>query len=118
MKTAGRKAAKRFTTFFTDDIENDNTRAAYLHAVFRFFEGCEGKGLGFPFLTGPEHRLEGAFVRVGSYHLAAQFLPIHVPKPPTVFLHLSSKRLESIRCALATVPGSLLTPGVFGNKGT
>ena len=81
VKLAGRKAAKRFTTFFTDDIENDNTRAAYLHAVFRFFEWCEAKGLGFE--------------TVESFHVAAYREHLKKQKRysnPTIKQHLAAIR--------------------------
>lgn len=41
----GAKGKKRFTTFFTDNIRNKNTREAYFRATFRFFEWCESLGL-------------------------------------------------------------------------
>ena len=81
VKLAGRKAAKRFTTFFTDDIENDNTRAAYLHAVFRFFEWCGGKGLGFE--------------TIESFHVAAYREHLKKQKRysnPTIKQHLAAIR--------------------------
>ena len=81
VKLAGRKAAKRFTTFFTDDIENDNTRAAYLHAVFRFFEWCEGKGL--------------SLETVESFHVAAYREHLKKTKrysKPTIKQHLAAIR--------------------------
>ena len=36
ISAAGRKARKRFVEFFTANIENDNTRAAYAAAIDRF----------------------------------------------------------------------------------
>jgi hypothetical protein len=38
---AGEKAAWRFIEFFTANIRNKNTRAAYAHAVTEFFNWCE-----------------------------------------------------------------------------
>src|SRR5690348_15193116 len=39
--TAGDHAAKRFIEFFTANIRNRNTRAAYARAVGDFFRWCE-----------------------------------------------------------------------------
>ena len=41
----GPKGAKRFATFFTDNIRNPNTREAYYRATCRFFDWCELAGL-------------------------------------------------------------------------
>ena len=38
---AGEKAARRFIEYFTAEIANPNTRAAYARAVLRFLEWCE-----------------------------------------------------------------------------
>jgi hypothetical protein len=43
---AGDQAARRFLEFFAVTIRNKNTRAAYLHAVSRFFAWCEHHQLG------------------------------------------------------------------------
>lgn len=43
----GTKAKRRFTTFFTDNIRNPNTRQAYFRAAFQFFTWCESYGLDF-----------------------------------------------------------------------
>jgi len=37
LQNAGRKGAERFFDFFTSNIRNANTRAAYLRAVASFF---------------------------------------------------------------------------------
>ena len=42
---AGETAARRFIEFFTANIRNRNTRAAYARAVTDFFRWCEGRGL-------------------------------------------------------------------------
>jgi site-specific recombinase XerD len=42
---AGEGARKRFIEFFTANIRNRNTRAAYLRAVSDFFQWCEEAGL-------------------------------------------------------------------------
>jgi site-specific recombinase XerD len=41
----GDQAARRFFEFFTANIENDNTRAAYAQAVAQFLRWAEGRGL-------------------------------------------------------------------------
>lgn len=43
----GRKAAKRFVTFFSDNIRNPNTRAAYHRAALQYFDWCQQRGLDF-----------------------------------------------------------------------
>jgi integrase/recombinase XerD len=42
---AGERAAWRFIEFFTANIRNKNTRAAYAHAVSEFFRWCEARGV-------------------------------------------------------------------------
>jgi integrase/recombinase XerD len=42
---AGDQAARRFLEFFTANIRNRNTRAAYAHAVARFLRWCEDRRL-------------------------------------------------------------------------
>src|SRR4051812_42757199 len=53
----GPKAKKRFTTFFTDNIRNKNTREAYFRAAFQFFNWCG------------DHRL--SVDDIESYHVSA-----------------------------------------------
>ena len=43
---AGDQAARRFIEFFTANIRNPNTRAAYARAVMDFFGWCERHGVG------------------------------------------------------------------------
>jgi len=43
---AGPHAARRFLEFFAATIRNKNTRAAYFHAVLRFFDWCDRNKLG------------------------------------------------------------------------
>ena len=43
---AGDQAARRYLEFFAATIRNRNTRAAYLHAVSRFFAWCDHHKLG------------------------------------------------------------------------
>jgi len=42
---AGRKAKRRFVEFFTANIRNSNTRAAYARALSRFCTWCDDRGL-------------------------------------------------------------------------
>jgi integrase/recombinase XerD len=42
---AGNGAAWRFIEFFTANIRNKNTRAAYAEAVGQFFHWCESRGI-------------------------------------------------------------------------
>jgi integrase/recombinase XerD len=42
---AGEHASRRFIEFFTANIRNANTRAAYAHAVGRFLDWCESNSL-------------------------------------------------------------------------
>ncbi len=42
---AGEEAVTRFIEFFTANIRNINTRAAYARAVSDFFRWCEARGL-------------------------------------------------------------------------
>ena len=48
LASEGKKARKRFVTFFTDRIRNPNTRAAYHRNACGFFAWCEVRGLAFP----------------------------------------------------------------------
>ncbi len=43
---AGDGAARRFFEFFTANIRNPNTRAAYAQAVRQFFDWCQARRLG------------------------------------------------------------------------
>jgi site-specific recombinase XerD len=48
---AGERASTRFLEFFTANIRNRNTRAAYAHAIGRFCIWCETRGLRLDQLT-------------------------------------------------------------------
>ncbi len=50
----GERAGWRFLEFFTANIPNDNTRAAYFRAVGRFFTWCQARGLDLHAIT-PVH---------------------------------------------------------------
>jgi len=45
-RKAGDRAAQRFLEFFTGNIRNRNTRAAYARAAGDFQRWCEGQGIG------------------------------------------------------------------------
>ena len=76
----GAQAAKRFFTFFTDNIRNPNTRAAYHRAVCRFFDWCELNQLDFE--------------KIESYHVSAyvEVLMTELSKP-SVKQHLAAIRM-------------------------
>ena len=73
------RAEKRFWEFFTANIRNRNTRAAYLRAVLRFADWCAARGLTL-------ERIEpigvAAYIEELTHSLAA----------PTVKQHLSALR--------------------------
>jgi integrase/recombinase XerD len=74
----GEHAARRFVEFFTANIPNDNTRAAYARAVARFFRWCEAKGIGL-------HQVEPIAV--------AAYIKEHTGSRPTVKQHLAAIRM-------------------------
>ena len=45
VRRAGPQAAERTVEFFTAQIRNPHTRAAYAAAVTRFFASCDARGL-------------------------------------------------------------------------
>ncbi len=45
IQDAGVKAKRKFVEFFTTQVENHNTRAAYIEAVDRFLHWCNTHGL-------------------------------------------------------------------------
>ena len=75
----GPQASERYGTFFTDNIRNKNTRAAYGRAAARFFGWCLERGI--------------AFEGVKSYHVSTyvEELGTQVSKP-TVKQHLAAIR--------------------------
>src|SRR5579872_5600932 len=75
---AGEKAAWRFVEFFTANIRNKNTRAAYAHAVTEFFDWCEQRRLQLDQLTP---------VAIAAY------IEGHSGSPPTVKQHLAAIRM-------------------------
>ncbi len=78
--TAGPKASERFFTFFTDNIRNKNTRAAYYRNACRFFVWCEARGL--------------ALQDVRSYHVSAYIEELgQSHEAPSVKQHLATIRM-------------------------
>lgn len=79
--SAGEKAAWRFLEFFTVNIRNKNTRAAYGQAAGTFLHWCEGRGV----------------TRIGDVqpvHVAGYIEELgHLRKPPTVKQHLACLRM-------------------------
>src|SRR5256885_17220004 len=76
---AGEKAAWRFVEFFTANIRNRNTRAAYAHAVMQFFAWCERRGA----------------VKLEQMNpvLIAAYIETHSAAAPTVKQHLAAIRM-------------------------
>ena len=76
----GPEASERFFTFFTDNIRNKNTRAAYYRNACRFFAWCEARGLA----------LQG----VRSYHVSAYVEELgQSHEAPSVKQHLATIRM-------------------------
>jgi site-specific recombinase XerD len=76
----GEEAARRFAEFFTANIPNDNTRAAYARAVARFIRWCESKGIGL-------HQVEPVIVAAYVKELGGTH------SRPTVKQHLAAIRM-------------------------
>ena len=75
----GEGAARAYLNFFTAEIENDNTRAAYVHAVKGFMDWCEARGV--------------TLKQVEPW-MVATYIKGHSGKPSTVKQHLAAiKRL-------------------------
>ena len=76
----GERAAERFFTFFTDNIRNPNTRAAYYRNARRFFAYCGDRGL--------ELR------DIKSYHVSAYVEELaQTMAAPSVKQHLAAIRM-------------------------
>jgi site-specific recombinase XerD len=79
--SAGADARRRFLEFFTANIRNRNTRAAYARAVSGFFRWCEARGLNDLGSLEPVH--VAAYVeQLGTTHAA-----------PSVKQHLAAVRM-------------------------
>src|ERR1039458_7609487 len=78
---AGDRAARRFLEFFTVNIRNKNTRAAYARAAAAFLRWCEGQGI-------------GELGRVQPVHVAAYVEQLQGERAaPTVKQHLACIRM-------------------------
>jgi site-specific recombinase XerD len=78
---AGAQASRRFLEFFAATIRNKNTRAAYYHAVTRFFAWCD------------RHRL-GELAEIEPLHVAAYIEGLGKDfEKPTVKQHLAAIRM-------------------------
>lgn len=76
----GDRASERFFTFFTDQIPNKNTRAAYYRNCCRFFAWADKRGLSLP--------------TIKSYHVSAYLAELaNDHATPTVKQHLASLRM-------------------------
>lgn len=78
ISAAGEQAAWRFIEFFTANIRNKNTRAAYGKAVAQFFEWCRSRGLQL-----------GDICPV----VVAAYIEQHPASIPTVKQHLAAIRM-------------------------
>jgi site-specific recombinase XerD len=78
---AGKRAAWRFVEFFTVNLRNPNTRAAYSRAAGAFLRWCEGQGIAALGDVRPIH--VAAYVE----HLGREF------SPPSVKQHLACIRM-------------------------
>lgn len=77
---AGDRATTRYVEFFTAQIRNPNTRAAYARAADRFLAWCGAVGLGLP--------------QIGPVHIAAYVEQIgREMSAPTVKLQLAAIRM-------------------------
>jgi len=78
---SGKPAALRFLEFFTVNIRNRNTRAAYARAAGEFLRWCEGQGI-------------GELGRVQPMHVAAYIEQrLREMSPPSVKQHLAAIRV-------------------------
>ena len=78
---AGDRPALRFLEFFTVNIRNRNTRAAYARAAAAFLHWCEGQGV-------------DALMRVQPVHVAAYVELLEGKRSaPTVKQHLACIRM-------------------------
>jgi integrase/recombinase XerD len=73
----GDEAARAYLNFFTAEIENDNTRAAYTKAVGQFLGWCEARGVG---------------LKQVEPWMVATYIKAHPGKPATVKQHLAAIR--------------------------
>jgi integrase/recombinase XerD len=70
---AGKSAARRFLEFFTVNIRNKNTRAAYARAASEFLLWCEGQGIAGLASVEPVH--VAAYVELLDWMVTGQAMP-------------------------------------------
>ena len=76
VRRAGPEAAERTVEFFTAQIRNPHTRAAYAAAVTRFFTWCDARGL--------------ALAQISSIAVATYIEEMHsLYRAPTIKQHLA-----------------------------
>ena len=96
----GERATRRFIEFFTANIRNRNTRAAYLRAVSDFFEWCDELGLGELGALQPVH-VAAYIEQLGKTHSA-----------PSVKQHLAAVKMLFdwlvVGLVVATNPASVV----------
>jgi site-specific recombinase XerC len=86
---SGHDAIDRFLNFFATQIENDNTREAYLRAAREFLGWCERRGLNAP----PEVHPIRALPDILPIHVAAWIRDLKATHAvPTVKLRLAAIR--------------------------
>jgi hypothetical protein len=99
---AGQGAAHRFRDFFTVNIRNRNTRAAYARAAAVFLRWCEGQGI---------TRLQN----VKPVHVAAYIEQLsREMSPPSVKQHLACIRMLFDWPSGASPTNTKCTVGPFG----
>lgn len=83
--SAGAKASKRFIEFFTANIRNKGTRAAYHHAVVGFFEWCDRLGIG---LLDIEPITIATYIELRCSQVAAPTVKVHLAAIKSLFDYL------------------------------
>lgn len=97
----GENAARAYLNFFTAEIENDNTRAAYTKAVGVFLGWCE---------------LRGVTLKQVEPWMVATYFKAHPGKPATVKQHLAAIRRLFDHLQVARVVDSNPAAPVRGPK--
>ena len=98
---AGDQAARRFLEYFTANIRNKNTRAAYVHAVAEFTRWCEERGFTLKAL---EPIVVAAYVEQLQARLAAPSVKQHLAAVRMLFDWLVTGQVVSMNPA-ASVKG-------------
>ena len=79
IEAAGESASRRFLEYFTANIRNKNTRAAYARAIIDFFRWCEGRGVT------DLKRIEPMLI--------ASYIERHPGSAPTIKQHLAAIKM-------------------------